>query len=103
MAMTTDQSAALMQSPDFRGRIQVCAVKYADSIRSSGLTTMGHVGLGKWADSVFLSPMQVATQLQSPVVMDAAVQLAGVDAQGKALVDDASLQSAVEATVNKTI
>ena len=101
--MTTEESAALMQEPGFRGRIQVCCVKYANSIKAANSITIGHVSLERWADMVFNAPMQVAMQLQAPVVMDPGVQTAGVDENGKALVDDPALQGAVEATVNQTI
>lgn len=103
MAMTQEESAALMRNTDFHGRIQVCCVKYADSIKAANSNAIGHVGLERWADSVFLQPPLIATQLQPPVVMDPGVQTAGVDATGKALVDDVALQGAVEATVNKGI
>jgi hypothetical protein len=103
MAMTSDQSAALMSQPQFRGRVQVCCIKYSDSIRSANSSAIGHVSLERWADSVYNQPTQVASQVQPFVVMDPAVQTAGVDAEGLSLVGDVELQGAVEATVNKTI
>ena len=103
MAMTADQSADLMKSEPFRGRLQVCCVRYSDSIKTANSNAMGHVALEKWADSVYAQPVQVSIQVQPFVVMDPAVQTAGVDANGIALIDDAALQGSVEAVVNKTI
>jgi hypothetical protein len=95
--MTYTESAALMQDPDFRGRIKVAVLKYADSILGEANTTPAHNSRLKWAQMAFQSPDAVALSIQSPVVMDAAVQEAG------SAIDDAALQGAVETTVNKML
>jgi hypothetical protein len=97
MAMTYDQSAALMNDVAFRGRIKVAALKYADSIIGEPNTTPAHNTRLRWAQACEQQPDTTAMQLQPPVVMDAAVQAAG------AQIDDAALQGSVEATVNKLL
>ena len=94
MAMTYLESAALMGDAEFRGRIKVAALKYADSIISG---TGNTASKERWAQTVFQQPDQVAFQLQPPVVMDAAVQAAG------SAIDDTALQGAVETVANKII
>jgi hypothetical protein len=101
--MTNQESAALMTNDAFRGRVQVCCVKYADSINTQNSSAIGHVSLENWAKTVFTSPVQVAMQVQNFVVMDPAVQAAGVDENGNALIEDPALQGSVEAVVNKSI
>lgn len=93
--MTYDESAALMIDQEFRGRIKVSVLKYADSILGEPTGTAAHNTRIKWAQNTFLQPDFVASQTQPPVVMDSAVQAAG-----SAISDDA-LQGSVEAVVNK--
>ena len=102
MAMTQEESGALMQSAKFRDRVQVCIVKYGDSILTANSIALGHVAMENWAKQALENPSQMAMRFQPAVVNDGAVQDAGVDDDGKALVGDPELQSAVEATVNKT-
>lgn len=94
--MTTEESAALMQDPTFRGRVKVCCIRYADAvlIQPPGL---GHVSLVKWSQTVFNQPDMIAGQVQPFVVNDPAVQTEG------AAIADAALQTAVETVINKTI
>jgi hypothetical protein len=101
MALTYDESFALMTSGEFGGRVQVALLKYADSIKGEDPTTPAHNTRYKWADRAQLNPAQTAREIQPPTVMDAAVQEAGVDEDGKALIADDALQGSVEATVNK--
>lgn len=96
MALTYEESAALMTNQDFRGRVKVACIKYADAIMIESSTSPGHTGRLRWAQTVFQQPDMIASQIQGPVVMDAAVQDAGEQ------VTDAALQGAVEAVVNKT-
>jgi hypothetical protein len=93
--MTYTESAALMIDNDFRGRIKVACLKYATSIMDESSTVPNHNTRMKWAASCFGAPDSTAAQIQPPTVMDAAVQSAG------AAIDDASLQGAVETTINK--
>ena len=93
--MTYDESAALMTDAAFRGRVKVSALKYADSIFVEASTVPAHNTRERWAQQCFQNPDMVATQLQPPVVMDAAVQAAG------SAITDAALQASVETVVNK--
>lgn len=97
MPLTYDESAALMTDPQFRGRVKVSALKYADSILGEASDIPAHNSRLKWAQTTFQAPDAVALQIQSPVVMDAAVQTSGAE------IDDAALQGAVETTVNKML
>jgi hypothetical protein len=103
MPMTSDQTAALMQDPNFRGRVQVACVRYSDSIKTANSNAIGHVGLERWADAVYAAPMQIAMQVQPFVATDPTIQETGVDENGISLASDAQVQGATEATVNKTI
>jgi hypothetical protein len=93
--MTYTESAALMTDLEFRGRIKVSCLKYADSIMNEANTVPAHNMRLRWAQTTFQQPDMVAGQVQPPVVMDSAVQTAGAE-----ITDDA-LQGSVEAVVNK--
>jgi hypothetical protein len=97
MALTYDQSAALMTDMAFRGRIKVSCLKYADSIMLEASTVPAHNTRQRWATNCFQNPDMVAQQVQPPTVMDPAVQ-----ADGSAILDSA-LQGAVEGVVNKLL
>jgi len=97
MALTYDQSAALMTDSAFRGRIKVSALKYADSIMIEANTVPAHNTREKWAVNAMNNPEMVATQLQPPTVMDPAVQESG------SAITDVALQGAVEGVVNKLL
>jgi hypothetical protein len=86
-----------MNDLEFRGRVKVACLKYADSIMIEATSTPAHNSRLRWAQQAFMQPDLVAQQVQPPTVMDPAVQSAG------AAVTDAALQGAVEAVVNKTI
>lgn len=95
--MTYAESALLMTNLDFKGRVKVAALKYADSILIEATSVPAHNTRERWAMNTFQQPDMVAGQLQPPVVMDPAVQLAGAE------IADAALQAAVEGTVNKIL
>jgi hypothetical protein len=97
MALTYDESAALMTNAAFRGRIKVAALKYANSIMGEPITTPAHNTRERWAMNTFQNPEIVAGQLQPPTVMDVAVQDAGAE------ITDAALQGSVETVVNKML
>ena len=97
MALTLEESGALMEDAAFRRRIKPSCVKYADYILNEPATVPAHNARVRWANSCFASPEQVAFAVQPPVVMDAAVQADGAE------IDDASLQAAVEGVVNKML
>lgn len=101
--MTYDESYLLMSNLAFQGRVKVSALKYADSISIEANTVPAHNTRLRWAQNCFQQPDAVAHQLTPPTVMDSAVQTAGVDEEGKALITDALLQGAVETVVNKML
>lgn len=103
MALTYQESATLMGDFDFRGRIKVACLKFADSIIGELPSTPAHNSRYKWAQQAMQAPEATAQQVQPPTVMDSAVQTAGVDANGKSLITDAALQGSVEAVVGKTL
>ena len=95
--MTYTESNALMNDMEFRGRIKVAALKYADSIMNEGNAVAAHNSRMKWAQTCITQPDMMAANLQPPVCMDAAIQTDGAD------VTDAALQGAVETTVNRML
>ena len=95
--MTYQESSDLMNDTQFRGRVKVALLKYADTIIIEPSNTPAHNSRYRWAQNAFLNPEITAAQLQPPVVMDPAVQSAG------AAIDDAALQGSVEAVINKVI
>jgi hypothetical protein len=95
--MTYTESSALMQDIEFRGRVKVACLKFADSIMIEASNVPAHNSRYKWAQQTFQQPDLVAMQVQPPTVMDGAVQLAG------AAITDAALQGAVETVVGKMI
>jgi hypothetical protein len=97
MALTYEESSALMTDGAFRGRVKVACLKFSDYILNEGASVPAHNARVRWANSTLQNPEQVAYQVQPPTVMDAAVQDAGSS------ITDAALQSAVEGVVNKLI
>lgn len=95
MALTSEESANLMNDFDFRGKIKVSALRYADYILNEAPSTQGHTARIRWATSTFQNPEQASMLLHPPVVMDPAIQQSGKDAT------DQEIQSAVEGVVNK--
>ena len=103
MAMTYEQSASLQNDVIFRGRVRYAVVRFADAIFLEAPAAEGHAARWRWAQAANMNPDMTAMQLQQLVVSDPAIQDAGVDASGKALVTDAALQAAVEVTAKKFI
>jgi len=101
MAMTYAQSATLMKQQAFIDRIKVAVLKYSDSIMIEAVSVAAHNTRVRWAQGATANPDSTATQLAPPVTMDGAVQSAGVDGTGNALITDAQLQTVVETVVNK--
>jgi len=97
MALTYKDSNDLMNDFDFRGRIKVAALKFANSLMDEAINTQWHGAHVRWASNVLLNSEQVATQLHPSVVMDPAVQ------QDGAAITDTALQGAVEGLVQKLI
>jgi hypothetical protein len=95
--MTYDESAALMIDQEFRGRVKVACLKYADSILNEPTATAGHNTRVRWAQQCQQQPDMTASNVQPPVVMDPAVQDAGAE------ITDVALQGSVETVVNKML
>jgi|SRR5215831_13910516 len=93
--LSYDQSALLMTDLTFKGRVKTACLKFADTIMNEEPSVTAHNVRMKWASNCFLNPDMVAGQIQSPTVMDPAVQSAG-----SGITDDA-LQGAVEGVINK--
>jgi hypothetical protein len=101
MALTYEQSAALMNDQAFRNRVKVACLHYAEYIAGEATSTPAHNTRFKWAQEVFNNPDGTAAQVTPATVMDAAVQGADLTPEGDSTLDDAGLQSAVETTINK--
>lgn len=97
MALTYEETYALMKDEPFRGRVTVAATKFATYITDEAPTTPAHPTRYKWAQQTLITPEVTTTQLLPTVVWDAAVQ-----ADGTAITDTA-LQGAVENAVQKLI
>lgn len=95
--MTYTESNALMNDLEFRGRIQVAGLKFADSIMIETNSVPAHNTRMKWAQTCFQQPQMTAANLQPAVVMDAQVQTDGAD------ITDAALQVSVETVVGKML
>src|SRR5262245_3716056 len=94
MALTYEQSAALMKDPTFTSRVKVACMKYADYIMLEATNTPAHATRLRWANLTFQNPDQAAAAVVSTVVMDPAVQGPG------SAIDDAALQAATEVAIN---
>jgi hypothetical protein len=102
MALDYDKSYGLTTNIPFRGRVKVACLRFATSIQIEDPVTPAHNARLRWAGRCFSQPDQVAGEVQSPTVLDPAVQGADIDAtDGDSTVNDAALQAAVEGVVNK--
>ena len=97
MALTYEESAALMTDFAFRGRVKVSCLKFAGSIFIEPDTTPAHNTRVRWATNAYQNPDGVATQTQPPTVMDPAVQESGAE------ITDLALQAAVEGVVGQLL
>jgi hypothetical protein len=107
--MTYAESNALMTDIEFRGRIKVACLNYANFILTGATVgTMprkvqppvgapGSNSFNRWARECFINPDMTAVQVQPPTVMEPSVQAAG------AATSDADLQTAVENVVNTIV
>jgi|SRR5215471_6255517 len=95
MALTYEESAALMNDSELRGRVKVACLNYATYISGEPASTPAHNSRVRWSQMTFQNPEMVAQQVQPPTVMTDEVQTAGKD------VTDVDLQTAVETVVNK--
>lgn len=93
MAMTQEESAALMNDPVFRGRVKVCALNYAQYLTLQAATASSNAKM-KWMQATIAGPDQMAATLTPPVVLNPNVQIAGAE------VTDADLMAAVQAVAD---
>lgn len=94
MALTYEESAALMNNTQFKGRVKVACLHFAAYIAAEPTNTPAHATRVKWSQNCTLNPDGTANTVTPPTVMEPQVQAAG------AAVSDANLQSAVEAVIN---
>lgn len=94
MALTYEESAALMADPVFQGRVKVACLSYAQYINYEDPASPGHNARFRWAQNMYNNPVFVAGQITPPTVMNPNVQEAG------AAVTDQNLQAAVQAVVD---
>jgi hypothetical protein len=97
MALTYEQTYALMSDTTFRGRVNIACVNFARYITDEAPNTTAHATRIKWAQNTLLNPEVAVNQVIPTVVTDSAVQTDG------AAITDAALQSAVETAVNKLL
>lgn len=91
MAMSFEDSAALMNDADFRARVKVAALQYATGIF---LQANNSKSRSNWAQATMASPDMQAQTLTPNVVMNVNVQAAG------GTIDDMGLLSAVQVTAD---
>lgn len=91
--MTYEESAQLIMDPQFRGRVKVACLTYAQRILSGGAPPSQ--AASRWAAQTYQSPDSAAQGVQGPTVMEPGVQSQGAN------IDDGGLQFAVENAVNK--
>jgi hypothetical protein len=97
MALTYEQSAQLMADLDFRNRIMVACLKFAEYIANESPAVPAHNTRLRWASGCMASPQMIAAQTQPTTVMQEQVQEQGAE------ISDADLQVAVETSVNQLI
>lgn len=95
MALSYEDSAALMNDVAFRGRVKVACLHYADYISAEAANVPAHTTRLKWAQSTMNNPDGAAAVVTPTVVMDGQVQLDG------AAITDQALQTATENAINK--
>lgn len=101
MALTDNESAALMINTSFQGRVKVCALRYAQALMAQ--TSPPATGAEyRWANQVMNNPQMFAGTLASPTVLDPGIQGAGIDTtSGDSTADDATVYAAVQAVANR--
>src|SRR5215472_5690634 len=97
MALTYEESAALMRDAIFVERIKVACLQFADYIYGEAPSTPGHTSRLRWSSNTFSAPDAAAAGIAPTVTMDGIVQ-----EQGTAITDT-DLQTAVENAVNKML
>src|SRR5262245_1420719 len=97
MALTYEQSAALMVDPTFTDRVKVACMKYANYILDEPANTPAHQTRIKWAQQTIYAPAVAAGVVMPTLVMDGQVQADGSN------ITDAALQTSVEVSLNKLL
>lgn len=92
MAMTYEESAALMRDNTFQGRVKVAAITYAQYL---SLQPANSGSKARWIQNTMSAPDMAAQQLTPGTVMNPNVQQAG-----GATVTDVDLQAAVQAVAD---
>ena len=85
--LSLDQSAQLTRDFTFQGRVKSAAIIYAQYLTLQPSNSASRM---RWIQQTMSQPDQMAQQLVSPVVYNPNVQQAG------SVIDDASLQAAVQ-------
>ena len=97
MALTYEESAALMANADFRNRVMVACLKFADYISAEAPSVPAHNTRLRWASQCMASPQMTANSTTPTTVMEPAVQEQGIE------ISDPDLQVAVETAVNQML
>jgi len=97
MALTYEESAALMTDAEFRARVMVACLKFADYIYAEANDVPAHNTRLRWSNACMQNPQMTAVQTQPTTVMQDAVQTEGAE------ISDADLQTAVETAVNQML
>lgn len=97
MALTYEDSAALMRDSVFVSRVKVACLTYAAYILGEATDVAAHNTRVRWAQQTMQTPDTVAQNIAPAVVMDPSVQVEGGE------IDDAGLQAATETAVNKLL
>jgi hypothetical protein len=97
MALTYEETFALMSDTVFRGRVNIACVNFARYITDEAANTPAHSTRVKWAQNTLVNPEVAVNQVIPTVVTDGQVQADG------AAITDPALQSTVETAVNKLL
>lgn len=97
MALTYEESASLMNDAEFRSRIMVACLHFADYITAEANDVPAHNTRLRWANNCMANPQMTAMQTQPTTVMQDAVQTDGAE------ITDPNLQIAVETAVNQML
>jgi hypothetical protein len=97
MALTYEDTFALMSDAVFRGRVNIACVNFARYITDEAANVPAHSTRVRWAQNTLINPEVAVNQVIPTVVTDGAVQTDG------AAITDPDLQSAVETAVNKLL
>lgn len=96
--MTYEESAQLINDPQFRGRVKVAVLSFAGRIMLQGPGSgLGANGVFRWAQNALQNPDAVAQQVVPTTVMEPGVQSQGPN------IDDGGLQFSVENAVAKIL